>query len=79
MLALADHDSDALLLIDVLAQPVDGDTDRRQIEERVRCWSFPVFVDIGPAQGTGQRCCGHSRRTREGHGLALPGAGAGRA
>lgn len=37
VLALTDHDSDVLQLVDVLAQPLDGDSDRRRIEERVRC------------------------------------------
>lgn len=37
VVALADHDLDALQLVDALVQPLDDDTDRRQIEDRVRC------------------------------------------
>lgn len=37
VLALTDHDSDVLQLVDVLAEPLDGDSDRRSVEERVRC------------------------------------------
>ena len=37
MLALEDHASDVLQMVDVLATTVGGDADRRQIENRVTC------------------------------------------
>lgn len=37
VLALEDHASDILQMVDVLAAPVDGDSDSRQIENRVTC------------------------------------------
>jgi hypothetical protein len=37
VLALEDHASDVLQMVDVLATPVDGDFDRRQVENRITC------------------------------------------
>ena len=37
ILALESHASDILEMIDVIARPIDGDADRRQIENRVTC------------------------------------------